>query len=1070
MLAGDGRGREGVTILDMTGSCPWSSRASTLVYRDGQVLHHDPAVVSGTGSIVERVDNVAGRSKAGAGEPDFLATAEGVSIPVAEGFARKLAPWRPGTKASRVLSAGGDTSTSIDLVSLLNLEDAASFDPYRTWEWARNHRNFLRVPTGEYIDSGRTWYLDLKEDDASDGPHIGLGGSTGSGKSELLRTLVLALCMTHSPEDLVITPADFKGNKTFAGLERLRHVLFVLHNLDESPDRRARLLQVFQGEILRRERLIDSLGEDAKNAEEYRALRRRRPDLGLEPMPAWFIPFDELMQAKREAPELLTMMEIAGTVGRSLDIHMMPVSQTYDESLMAGIDTHIKGRIALTMNNPKDYRPLLGSSNPGALPTRKGVGYFVQNPAAGTPPLRVQTCYVSGPYVPPKPAATEEEVRADKDYFKPVLLSGLPDPAATDIERGYSAHDLPDTELDDLDESEPDAEDVDGDGDGEDTDDTGTRTVMSTIIDVLEGQGEIPRQIWLPELVHYTPVSRLADRYVRESGRPGPLDLVAPCGLVDKPRTHEQHVLAVGLRQNVAILGRPDSGKSFALTALIMAAASIYSPERVQFYCLDNGGGALGQLVTLDHVGDVVTGIGNEYAIERLLNHIQHILRNREAQWSSAGIYDVNTWRRRRFGDEDGPVVDDGYGDVYLVVDGADSFCNQFAEHKATLLSLADRGPKYGLHVVLSARSPNSRGMYQFWELINGWYELKFTDSGESKMGRPCAEAVPNLPGRGLISASGQGAARKDAIAATYTNLKSIPAEPAWHVLFGEPVIETADTGDVLDGAPACEALNEAYPDARPAKRIPVLPPVVRLDSLPPAEPGALRLGQRESDLSTQLWRPGVDSHLFVMGESKCGRSTTLRTVGHQLSQLAEDADPHRKPVIVVFDLRNSLLGVVPGADRYVYDTSQVDEAVQYVQGLLASRSTDEVLTQEQLLARRQHGVTFEGPEIFVLIDDYSDFTAGYSDPFERWEKAAARGAAIGFHLVIGRVADTAAYMAPRGAVAGVRSSGAPVLLMSADPSLVNIVGKTKGQKLPPGRGLYIARDDRMMIQVAEQD
>ena len=51
--------------------------------------------------------------------------------------------------------------------------------------------------------------------------------------------------------------------------------------------------------------------------------------------------------------------------------------------------------------------------------------------------------------------------------------------------------------------------------------------------------------------------------------------------------------------------------------------------------------------------------------------------------------------------------------------------------------------------------------------------------------------------------------------------------------------------------------------------------------------------------------------------------------------------------------------------------------------------------------------------------------------------------------------------------IAGVRSAGAPVLLMSADPSLRNLVYKHPGQKLPPGRGLYITRDEQMMIQVA---
>ncbi|OKH69404.1 hypothetical protein EB74_30025 [Mycobacterium sp. SWH-M5] len=1068
VLTVEGKGREGVTIVDMSGSCPLLQPRSTLVYEQGAVKRRDDAVIAMQANGADR-------------GLEFLAVPDAMTIEAAEGFARQLSPRRPGTKASRVLSASGETAASIDLMKLLNIDDAANFDPEQTWKWGKDRRNFLRVPVGRYIDSGRTWYIDLKEDDQSHGPHIGLAGATGSGKSEFLRVLVMALCATHSPEDLVLIPCDFKGDKTFAGLERLPHVLFILNNLDSSRDRIARLRQVFQGEVLHREKLLRSVGEQAKNAEEYRRLRLRRPELNLEPMPALFIPFDELMQAKREAPELLTIMEIVGTVGRSLDIHMMPVSQEFSESLMSGIGTHIRGRIGLKMNQAQDYRAIIGSSNPGALPNRKGVGYFVGDPAGSAPAQRVESCYVSGPYTPPQAAATVEDVRAAKDYFKPVVLSALPDQAAVEIERGYAPEDLPladvvdaDEDLDEIDDADDadDAEDADGELDG-------APTVMSTIIDVLDrtarqvaagpdGHRMRPRQPWLPELVTYTPVTRFASRFVEENGLPGPLDLVSPCGMVDVPREHKQDVLKVGLRQNVGIVGRPDSGKSIALTSMILGAAALYSPERVQFYCLDNGGGALGQLRGLDHVGDVVTS-GNTYGIERLLNHVQFVLKRRESEWSAAGVYDVDTWRRRRFGGEPGPAPDDGYGDVFFVVDGADSFCKEFPDHKQTLLSLADRGPKYGVHLVITARSWNSNGIHPFWDLITGLYELKLSDVGDTKMGRSCADAVPNLPGRGLISASGTGAARKDAIAASFTNLRSIPEDPAFHILFGEPVVENP-RAQRLEGEQACEELNARYPGARPAERIPVLPATVSLAAVGHGGPGTVVLGQRESDLAAQVWRPAEDSHLVVLGEAKCGKTTALHTVGVQLQRMYEAAPADRKPVIVVFDLRTSLLGVVPDAARYVYNGQQVDEAVQYVQSLLAARSTDEVLTQEQLLARRQSGARFEGPEIYVLIDNYSDFLSGYADPFAGWDKAASRGAQVGFHLILSRVADQQAYSAASGVIAAVRNANSPVLFMSADPTLINVVGKTRGQKLPQGRGLYLSREERMMVQIAEPD
>lgn len=1042
----DGRAREGVTILDLSGQCPLSTPETTFVF---------------TATEVQRSDTARGR-------PEFLAVPDAVSVEAAEGFARALSPWAPGTKASRVLAAAGTTTASIDLMELLGIDDAASFDVEAMWQWAQDRRNLLRVPVGRYIDSGRIWYLDFKEYEDAHGPHIGLGGATGSGKSELLRALVTALCITHSPDDLVLTPADFKGNKTFAGLERLPHTLVVLHNLNGSRDRIARVLQVFQGELIHRQELLDSLGDKAKDIKEYRAYRLRHPELGLEPMPYWIIPFDELMQAKRDFPELLIIMGIVGTVGRSLGVSMMPVSQTLDASLMKGISSHVRGRIGLKMNDAAEYRPILGSSNPGGLPNRKGVGYFVEDSEASTPALRIESCYVSGPYVPPTPPETVETVRADRDYFKPVVLSALGDPAAALIERNYSVDDRPPAvdvaEDDDVDD--PDSED-DADDGGEDGAVVrgGAPSVMSTVFDVLQRHGRAPRQIWLPELVTYCPVSLHVDDYVLEHGRPGPTDLAAPCGLVDRPREHLQSVLTINLRQNAVFVGKPLSGKSTALMSVILGASMMYSPERVQFYCLDAGGGYLGAVKDLAHVGDVVAGTGNVYGIERVLNHVQHLLRMRSGSWPAAEIYDPDTWRRRRFGGEAGEVPDDGYGDVYLVVDGADTLCHAFPHHKDTLLALAEQAPSYGIHVVLSARSWNGAGMHKFWEVITNWTEMKLTDVTDSTMGRACADAVPEFPGRALISASGAGGARKDSIAAVYSSTDSIPPDPAWHVLFGSPMVETGG-GELLDTAASCRHINALHAGQAPARRIPVLGNHVGLGSLA-ARPGWVRLGLRESDHVPQYWRPTEDSHLVVLGESKCGKSTTLRTIGVQLQELADAAPEGRKPIIVVFDLRQDLLGAIPAADRYVYSMDQVEEAVGYVASLVATRTAGGTLSQSELVARRAKGATFEGPEIFVLIDGYTDFVAGYSDPFDSLQQAAERGSQVGLHVVISRVADQS-YVGARGLLGAMRTASAPVVLMSADPSLINLVGQVRGQKLPAGRGLFVGREDRMMIQAAE--
>ena len=134
-----------------------------------------------------------------------------LSLPAAEALARQLAPLRMG---------GGDDDepllANLDFTDLLSLGDAGSVDVARTWR-PRSLAERLRVPIGVGED-GQPVMLDLKEAAQEGmGPHGLCVGATGSGKSELLRTLVLGLAVTHSSETLNFVLADFKGGATFAG-------------------------------------------------------------------------------------------------------------------------------------------------------------------------------------------------------------------------------------------------------------------------------------------------------------------------------------------------------------------------------------------------------------------------------------------------------------------------------------------------------------------------------------------------------------------------------------------------------------------------------------------------------------------------------------------------------------------------------------------------------------------------------------------------------------------------------------------------------------------------------------
>ncbi len=138
----------------------------------------------------------------------------------------------------------------------------------------RAPRDRLRVPIGVDAD-GQPVELDLKESaEGGMGPHGLVVGATGSGKSELLRTLVLGLALTHSAQDLNFVLVDFKGGATFLGLDRLPHTSAVITNLADELPLVDRMRDALQGEVVRRQELLRAAGNFA-SLRDYCAARAR---------------------------------------------------------------------------------------------------------------------------------------------------------------------------------------------------------------------------------------------------------------------------------------------------------------------------------------------------------------------------------------------------------------------------------------------------------------------------------------------------------------------------------------------------------------------------------------------------------------------------------------------------------------------------------------------------------------------------------------------------------------------------------------------------------------------------
>src|SRR5581483_784964 len=146
--------------------------------------------------------------------------------------------------------------------------------------------------------------LDLR----ADGPHALVGGTTGSGKSELLQSWIIALAAAHSPQRLTFLLIDYKGGSAFKDLENLPHQVGLVTDLD--PHEVHRSLVSLTAELRRRERLFAQ-----HKVKDLIELEKKRIS---DAPPNLVIIVDEFAALVAELPEFVDGMINVAQRGRSL--------------------------------------------------------------------------------------------------------------------------------------------------------------------------------------------------------------------------------------------------------------------------------------------------------------------------------------------------------------------------------------------------------------------------------------------------------------------------------------------------------------------------------------------------------------------------------------------------------------------------------------------------------------------------------------------------------------------------------------------------------------------------------
>ncbi|MBE7324050.1 type VII secretion protein EccCa [Nocardioides sp. Y6] len=822
-----------------------------------------------------------------------------------------------------------------DLPAMAGIGDLDAWQA-ETWWSTREPTDALRVPIGT-DESGEVLHLDLKESaQGGDGPHGLVVGATGSGKSELLRTLVVSLALQHPPEELGMVLVDFKGGATFAGLGELPHVAAVVTNLGDDLALVDRMADTLTGELVRRQELLRRSGHASLN--EHRNARRAGADL--EPLPSLFVCIDEFSELLTARPEFIDVFVAIGRVGRSLGVHLLLASQRLEEGRLRGLETHLSYRIGLRTFSAAESRAAIGQPDAHLLPPVPGAGYLA---TSGQPLVRFTAAYVSGP--PPHHA------RDTAVAPRPLPWTLLPLPDRPSPRPAQARH-----------------EEVAGE------------TSTADLVVARSRHASRTRSVWLPPLerpatvgalladVTHTPDLGLhSPSWRARSGR------LLPLGLVDLPREARRELFTVdlsGATGHCAVVGGPHSGRTTTLQTLVAALALTATPVEAQLLLLDHGGGGLAPLAVLPHV--VASATRGEPLFGHVVEEVVSLVDRREALFREHGIDSFEAYAtRRRTG-----AVDDGYGEVYLVVDGWGGLRSSDHETEAVLHQLAERALPLGVHLVVATQRwsdlrPSLRD--QFGSSV----ELRLGDPLESTHDRRRAAAVPRRAGHGLAPGG-------------HALLTALPA-----------LAPTSDSAPPPDSvADLVAAVDRGWHGPRPAP-LAHLPEQVDLAQLrrDTGTPPELLLGH-DGRGCVALDSP---SHLVVRGAPGSGRTTVLRSHLQELQRL----HPAAALQVVLVDPRGGLHGEVAEDQllHHLVSRSQMQARLEELASYLRGRLPGPEVTADELRSR----TWWQGAEVVVVVDDHDVAVAG------GWQECGLhqlapllpRADEVGLHVVVAQRSAT---------------------------------------------------------------
>ena len=690
--------------------------------------------------------------------------ADYVTVEEAEVFSRAMACYVPvsATDTNNTVTAPVNFRRKnwFEMIGINNLDE---WDPVT--DWNRNYlNNKLEIPigyarNGDNISPDTAVYMNLVDaNHRGTGPHGRLQGRSGTGKSFLLRSLVLNYARYYHPNHLNFVLVDFKGESAFGGLDVLPHTIAVISNLGQAADMLKRLEAVIMGENERRQEAFKTL-QGSKDIYNYHEELKENPNM--EPMPFIFVVIDEFAEFVTTNTWFRKTLDSLARVGRSTGIFLLVASQSVDSALLGDASKQMSYGISLGVNSARESMNVIGSddaaneSKPGSAFIRFGAGFDpngndVTGHLAAFKGFKIDDAY--------------EVIEHDDEEIKQVGLTVVEDEVVdSSLEVFTAGYDKQVEVVEETSAVEPVKR----------QEKVSAKDQMATklIAKIGEQYGTFtPLDLWQPPLripITYQTESftQALQQYAVDPDRM--FDIRVPIGETDAPYQHKRVPFVVDFSQpathNWVIAGHMGSGKTYALKSLIANTAMVgYDQTQVSYLVVDMDGNGLRDVAMYPHVRMYVSaqpGFDDESdGLLRALGEVERVIKVRQRVLSeNEDISSVNEYLMRKLEDP-GFSPDDPYGKLVLVFDdysvyrdliGMDGY-HDFDQRMQTLINT---GTRYGVHFVVTTTDVSTKLGNKVQALFGGKIVLRVTDVNsvpDRTIGQAAKDVPAGEPGSGV--------------------------------------------------------------------------------------------------------------------------------------------------------------------------------------------------------------------------------------------------------------------------------------------------------------------------------